>query len=770
MIPSSPSIHDRESVVARLAAAAIAAIVLTTSGLIVQAPTPALASSVFTPSADTYVDASKPTSNFGASTSMRIDGSPVKTAYLRFDVSGVGGPSAARLQLFFQSNLSQLVTVHAVADTTWSESTMTYASAPLLGPALASASSIQSGSWVSFDVSAAISGDGPVAFAVTTSGSSASRFSSREGTNPAQLLVPPPPVASSFVVTRSGTTYTADSGTGSSYTGSLKFAVESAVAELEQAGGGSIQFLAGTYDLGSEYFKLQDAFDLTFYGAGMDATIITNSSSQAADTEPFNFSGAVRVTIRDLTVSAGGPLRSTSDAIDFDRGNDSLVERVKIVSSRARGIIFDGKNAGWTADGNVVRDCVITGIPGKGIELLASNDNLIEGCTITDVAGHGIQVNKASTLADQPNKKSNDNIIRDNTIVNAGQDGINVSSGDRNQIVGNTILNSSDDVSGRDGIRIVSTNSIACDDNVVDGNLATDNQATKTQSYGLNIASSNCNRTAVGTNDFAGNRVGSIQDLGTGTIYAPPAPDGEPPSQPTGLQAVAVSGCRVDLTWNASTDNIGVTGYGVYRDSVLLATVGGSTLAYVDATVGPGVTYAYEVDATDAATNHSALSAPAVVATPGASCGTTLTPTADSWVDASQPTVNNGTKSQLRADGSPVLVSYLKFNVQVAGTVSRATLRIFANSSHGVGFDVRPVADSTWTETGLTYDNAPGYGGVAASSGPLTAGTWVEVDVTGLVATNGLLSLALTTSSGTAMSLGSREAGTTSPQLVIETQ
>jgi hypothetical protein len=95
-------------------------------------------------------------------------------------------------------------------------------------------------------------------------------------------------------------------------------------------------------------------------------------------------------------------------------------------------------------------------------------------------------------------------------------------------------------------------------------------------------------------------------------------------------------------------------------------------------------------------------------------------------------------------------------------------LRIYANSNHSVGFAVRPVADTTWTETGLTYNNAPGFGGVAASSGPLAAGTWVEIDVTSLIVADGPLSLALTTTSGTAMSLASREAGATSPQLIIE--
>ena len=61
---------------------------------------------------------------------------------------------------------------------------------------------------------------------------------------------------------------------------------------------------------------------------------------------------------------------------------------------------------------------------------------------------------------------------------------------------------------------------LGCDDNTVSGTTATDNQATKTQTYGLNIASAACNRTVVGPgNHFEGNRVGAIRDLGTGTIY-----------------------------------------------------------------------------------------------------------------------------------------------------------------------------------------------------------------------------------------------------------
>ena len=419
-----------------------------------------------------------------------------------------------------------------------------------------------------------------------------------------------PPIGTSFLVSRSGSSYTAAS-TAQTFSGSLKTVVESAVGQLKVAGGGTITFTAGDFDLGGDWFLLHDIVNITFQGAGMGRTIVHNSTSLAADTEPFNVSGADGMVVRDLTVNAGGSPRTTSDALDFDRGNHVLVERVEVTGSRARGIIFDGKNDGWTADGNTVRDCVISGVPGQGIELLASNHDLVEGCTITDVGRHGIEVGKASTIADQANKPSNDNTIRNNTIIRSGENGIYVNSGNRNTITGNVVTNSSQVVSSRDGIRIGSSDSIPCDDNIVNGNIATDTQPVKTQAWGLRIASAECHRTVVGgTNTLGGNLLGTVLDQGTNTLFSAPTGDTEPPSVPTGLVAAAASGCRVDLAWHAATDNVGVTGYGIYRDGVLIGSVGGSSLAYADTGVAAASTYSYRVDAVDASGNRSDRSDP----------------------------------------------------------------------------------------------------------------------------------------------------------------
>ncbi|MEZ0240551.1 MAG: hypothetical protein ACAH65_07115 [Chloroflexota bacterium] len=80
--------------------------------------------------------------------------------------------------------------------------------------------------------------------------------------------------------------------------------------------------------------------------------------------------------------------------------------------------------------------------------------------------------------------------------------------------------------------------------------------------------------------------------------------DATPPSTPGGLAASMTGATTSRLTWTASTDNVGVTGYEVRRGGVLLATVAGSP--YNDS--GPlvaGATYGYSVTAVDAAANHS---------------------------------------------------------------------------------------------------------------------------------------------------------------------
>jgi len=147
-----------------------------------------------------------------------------------------------------------------------------------------------------------------------------------------------------------------------------------------------------------------------------------------------------------------------------------------------------------------------------------------------------------------------------------------------------------------------------------------------------------------------------------------------------------------------------------------------------------------------------------------------FSPTDDSYVDAGNATANFGSAMTFRVDGSPIVRTYIRFNVQgLSGTITRVSLLVFANSSSSSGYTVSGVSDNTWTEAAINYNNAPQVGGAAGSSSGFSGGVWTTVDITSLVAGNGTINLALTTSSSTAISLASRETGAKAPQLIVET-
>ena len=78
--------------------------------------------------------------------------------------------------------------------------------------------------------------------------------------------------------------------------------------------------------------------------------------------------------------------------------------------------------------------------------------------------------------------------------------------------------------------------------------------------------------------------------------------------------ATAGSSTQVNLTWTASTDDVGVTGYGIYRNGTLLTT--SPTTSYQDTTAQPATSYTYTVDAVDGAGNRSNQTAAVPVTTP----------------------------------------------------------------------------------------------------------------------------------------------------------
>ncbi len=89
--------------------------------------------------------------------------------------------------------------------------------------------------------------------------------------------------------------------------------------------------------------------------------------------------------------------------------------------------------------------------------------------------------------------------------------------------------------------------------------------------------------------------------------------DTTPPSIPLNLKTSAITRSTVTLDWSPSTDDYGVTGYNVFRNNAVVATVTGTH--YIDHDIDAGTACTYEVSAFDAAGNQSARSAPAYATT-----------------------------------------------------------------------------------------------------------------------------------------------------------
>ena len=126
--------------------------------------------------------------------------------------------------------------------------------------------------------------------------------------------------------------------------------------------------------------------------------------------------------------------------------------------------------------------------------------------------------------------------------------------------------------------------------------------------------------------------------------------DTQAPTTPTKLTTTVVSSSQINLSWTASTDNVAVTGYKIYRNGSQVGTATGTT--YQDTGLSASTTYSYTVAAYDAAGNTSAQTS-AVTATTSAAV-TTTAPAITSFA-ASSSSITSGQSVTLSwtVTGSP---------------------------------------------------------------------------------------------------------------------
>ncbi|WP_405659072.1 discoidin domain-containing protein [Streptomyces sp. NBC_01166] len=116
-------------------------------------------------------------------------------------------------------------------------------------------------------------------------------------------------------------------------------------------------------------------------------------------------------------------------------------------------------------------------------------------------------------------------------------------------------------------------------------------------------------------------------------VYGPASGDTQAPTAPSGLAFTEPSTGQIKLTWTASSDNTGVTGYDVYADNTLLTGVAGGVTTFTD-TRPASETVSYYVRAKDAAGNQSGNSN---TVTRTGDSGDTQAPTAPSGLAFTEP-------------------------------------------------------------------------------------------------------------------------------------
>ncbi|SIN41481.1 DUF7594 domain-containing protein [Micromonospora cremea] len=206
---------------------AVAVLVAATAAVVVTGAGAASAASVtFMPVADTYVQSDTASTNYGTSTQIVVDNSPVRRSFLRFTVSGVSGTvTTAKLRLRTISGNSGSDsggTFRRMSNTSWSETGTTWSNQPAIdGATLGSIGAVSGDTWYELDVRAAVTGNGTYSFGVTSASGDGAYYDSRGGGADAPQLVvttgttPPPsgdPVlvgAGDIANSRSGDTATA---------------------------------------------------------------------------------------------------------------------------------------------------------------------------------------------------------------------------------------------------------------------------------------------------------------------------------------------------------------------------------------------------------------------------------------------------------------------------------------------------------------------------------------------------------------------------------
>jgi uncharacterized repeat protein (TIGR03803 family) len=186
--------------------------------------------------------------------------------------------------------------------------------------------------------------------------------------------------------------------------------------------------------------------------------------------------------------------------------------------------------------------------------------------------------------------------------------------------------------------------------------------------------------------------------------------DSTPPSVPTGLTGSAISSSQINLSWTASTDAVGVTGYKIYRGGIQVGTASGTT--YSNTGLTASTTYSYTVAAYDAAGNVSDQSVAKTVTTLAAA--DTTSPTVSITAPAGGATVSGTVTISANASDPTVAGQVTSGVAGVQFKVGGVNVGVEdTSSSYSTSWDTTTIVNGSYTLTAVARDIA---GNVMTSS------------------------------------------------------
>ncbi|WP_394327626.1 discoidin domain-containing protein [Paenibacillus macquariensis] len=213
--------------------------------------------------------------------------------------------------------------------------------------------------------------------------------------------------------------------------------------------------------------------------------------------------------------------------------------------------------------------------------------------------------------------------------------------------------------------------------------------------------------------DAAGNLSANSNTATATTTATTPTPDTQAPTAPSNLTTTVISSNQINLNWTASTDNVGVVGYQVFRGSTQVGTPTGTT--FNDTGLTPSTAYSYKVKAIDAAGNLSANSNTATAttsSTPTTGTNLALGKTAvassveGSGFEASKATDGNSTTRWASVEGNNNEWIYVDLSV----TQSVYRVKLNWEDAYAKGYKIQVSDDkSTWTDA---YSTTTGDGAI----------------------------------------------------------